>query len=261
MLKTIFGLFGLVVLPCIAAAQSGTPGGAPGSGGVFIQEPTPLQIASDEGTLAFERPKLDFAPQSMGIENCANVSLTNTTDHPRLLTQLRSLDPRHFKISSPSSEMLPITVGANTSFYINVCFKADETKEYASALVAIFQSDTARLALSGKGVTPPEVLKLPDEAAITDIKFKKHRALASWTFQFGLKTRAYAKLTLESMAGKVVRLFPFEELKTPGYYEVNFDGKSDAGTKVEKGAYVLRLEATDPTNGKHTHSSKILVIK
>ncbi|MDP4198130.1 MAG: hypothetical protein Q8922_01720 [Bacteroidota bacterium] len=249
MRKSVIGFFVLFIFPSIVLAQ--------GSGGVFIQPQQPIRIASDEGTLAFERPKLDFAPQSIGIENCANVSLTNTTDHPRLLTQLRSMDPRHFSISSPSAEMLPITVGANTSFYINICFKAEETKAYASKVIAIFQSDTVLLTLSGKGVTPPEVMKLPDDAAITAVKFKKHQ----WTFQFGLKSRAYVKLTLENMTGKVVRTFPFEELKTPGYYEVPFNGKSDADKKLEKGMYVLRLEATDPSNGKKIHSSKVVTIR
>src|ERR1035437_1469515 len=226
MRKTVFCFVLLVMFAVRTHAQGG--------GGVFIQQPSPVQIASDDGTLAFERPKLEFAPQSVGIENCANVSLTNTTDHPRLLTQLRSLDARHFKISSPSSEMLPITVGTNTSFYINICFKADEPKAYASTLVAIFQSDTVRLTLAGKGVTPPEVLKLPTEAAITNITYKKH----AWTFQYGLKSRAYAKLTLESMEGKVVKSFQSEDLKTPGYYEVTFDGKSEAGKKLDKGMYI-----------------------
>lgn len=225
--------------------------------GVFVQQPAPVQISTDEGTLAFERPKLDFAPQSVGIENCDNVSLTNTTDHPRLLTQLRSLDPRHFKISSPNQEMLPITVGANTSFYINVCFKAEETKPYASTLIAIFQTDTVRLSVSGKGLVPPEVVKLPEEAAITEVTYKKK----IWKFRYGLKTRAYAKLALENVKGQTVKTFPSEELKTAGYYELTFNGVGDNGKKIDKGMYILRLEAVDPTNAKKTHSSKVIWVK
>jgi hypothetical protein len=225
--------------------------------GVFIQQPEPVKISPDEGTLAFERPKLEFAPQSVGIENCENVSLTNTTDHPRLLTQLRSLDSRHFKISSPNQEMLPITVGGNTSFYINICFKAEETKPYSSTVLAIFQTDTVRLTVSGKGLTPPDVIKLLDEAAITEATFKKK----VWTFRYGLKNRAYAKLTLENINGQTVKSFPSEELKTAGYYEFKFDGVGDRGKKLDKGMYILRLEAVDPTTGKKTHSSKVITIK
>jgi hypothetical protein len=225
--------------------------------GVFVQQPEPVKISPDEGTLAFERPKLEFAPQSVGIENCENVSLTNTTDHPRLLTQLRSLDPRHFKISSPNQEMLPITVGANTSFYINICFKADETKPYSSTIIAIFQTDTVRLAVNGKGLTPPEVVKLPQEAAITEATFKKKE----WIFRYGLKNRAYAKLALENIKGQTVKTFPSEELKTAGYYEFKFNGIGDNGKKLDKGMYILRLEAVDPTNGNKTHSSKVITLK
>lgn len=245
LLRTTLAIFAICLVAPLVSAQSG---------GVFIQPQTPVKIAPDEGTLAFERPTLDFAAQSIGPENCANVSLTNTTDHPRLLTSLRSLDPRHFSISSPSNEMLPITVGANTSFYINVCFKAEELKSYSSAIVAVFQSDTVRLSLSGRGVTPPEVEKLPTDAAITDIKHKKNK----WTFRFGLKNRSYVKLTLENLAGKTVKNFPFEALKTPGYYEAEFAGLGDDGKKLEHGNYILRLEASDPTNGSRTHSSKMV---
>ena len=225
--------------------------------GVFVQQPEPVKISPDEGTLAFERPRLEFAPQSVGIENCANVSLTNTTDHPRLLTQLRSLDPRHFKISSPNQEMLPITVGANTSFYINICFKAEEVKDYHTTIIAIFQTDTVRLTVIGKGLTPPEVVKLPAEAAITEAIYKKHE----WTFRYGLKDRAYAKLALENIKGQTVKTFPSEELKTAGYYEFKFNGIGDNGKKLDKGMYILRLEAVDPRNGNKTHSSKVITIK
>jgi len=224
--------------------------------GVFIQKQPQIKLSPDEGTLAFERDKIEFAPQSTGIENCVNMSLTNTTDHPRLLTELKSSDPKHFYITSPAQGMLPLTIGANSTFILNLCFKADEVKPYSSQLLAIFQTDTVRLGLSGRGVTPPEVVPIPKETSITEIRFKNHK----WTFQFGLAKRSTIKLMLESMVGKTVRNFPFEEVKTAGYYEVTFDGKSDSGTKLEKGAYILRLEATDMTKTK-SHSSKLVTIK
>src|SRR4051812_28229169 len=109
----------LLLLSAPAFAQ-GDPGG------VFLQKQQPLKISPDEGTLAFEREHIDFAPQSAGIENCVNMSLTNSTDHPRLLTELKSLDPRHFYVTSPAQGMLPLTIGANSTFILNLCFKADE---------------------------------------------------------------------------------------------------------------------------------------
>jgi len=218
---------------------------------------TPLPIASDEGTLSFERSDLSFAPQSTGIQNCVNIGLNNTTDRPRLLTQLRSLDPKHFTITSPAAEMLPLTIGANTTFYINLCFKADEVKTYSSELLAIFQGDTVRLKLNGRGVAPPEVLPVPTETSITEVRHKGHQ----WIFQFGLKTRTTVRLVLEDMLGKVVRNFPFQEVKTPGYYEVSFDEKSDIGKKLAKGTYILRLEAIDSQAHTSVHSSKMITIK
>jgi hypothetical protein len=228
-----------------------------GQGSVFLQPGSPVQIASTEGTLSFERERLDFAPQSTGVENCANISLTNTTDHPRLLTQLRSLDPRHFYVVSPAEGMLPLTIGANTTFYINLCFKADDVKAYESQLLAIFQTDTVRLHLTARGLAAPQVKPVPEKTEITSVKAKKHK----WTFQFGLHTRGTIKLTLENMLGKIQRTFPFEEVKTPGYYEVLFDEKNDLGKKIDKGGYILRLEVTEQPSNTKAHSSKFVVIK
>ncbi len=216
-----------------------------------------INLGSDGGTLAFERGEVTFAPQSAGIENCVNIAINNSTDRPRLMTQLRSLDPKHFYVTSPSPEMLPITIGANTTFYLNLCFKADKVRSYESELLAIFQGDTVRLKLSGRALAPPEVMPVPTETSLTTIRHKRHQ----WIFQFGLKTRGTVRLTLENIVGKVVRNFPFDALKTPGYYEVAFDERSDVGKKLPAGSYVLRLEVVDQQSHTTIHSSKLIEIK
>jgi hypothetical protein len=223
----------------------------------FEHTPPPLPLGHDGGTLAFERSELSFAPQSTGIENCVNVAIDNTTDHPRLLTELKSLDPKHFYVTSPTKEMMPLTIGANATFYLNLCFKADEVRQYDTRVLAIFQGDTIPLKISGKGVAPPDVVPIPSETGITGVKNKKH----NWTFDFGLKTRGTVKLTLENMLGKVVRSFPFEGVKTPGFYETTFDEKSDLGKKLEKGDYILHLEVTDQKTKTSAHDSKLIKIK
>jgi hypothetical protein len=240
-LAILFAVLSMVSIRARAQVQQGAPA---------------LPLGGSEGTLAFERSELTFAPQSAGIENCINIAINNTTDHPRLLTQFKSLDPKHFFVTSPAQEMLPLTVGPNTTFYLNLCFKADKAETYESTLLAIFQSDTVRLKLSGRGLAPPEVMPLPTETALTDIRHKKHQ----WTFQFGLKTRGTVHLTLEDIDGKVVRNFPFDALKTPGYYEVTFDERSDAGKKLPAGSYVLRLEVADGQSKTTVHSSKLVKI-
>ncbi len=219
--------------------------------------PQPIPLGHETGSLAFERSELTFAPQSTGIENCVNVAIDNTTDHPRLLSELRSLDPRHFYVTSPTKEMMPLTIGANSTFYLNLCFKADEVKDYTTRVLAIFQGDTVPLKISGRGVEPPAIVPVPSETGITNVKSKKH----VWTFQFGLKTRGTIKLTLEDVMSKTVRNFPFDGVKAPGYYETTFDEKSDAGKKLAKGDYILRLEVTDQKAKTSAHSSKLVKIK
>ncbi len=223
----------------------------------FEHTPPPIPLGHDAGSLAFEHSELTFAPQSTGIENCVNVAIDNTTDHPRLLTELRSLDPRHFYVTSPAREMMPLTIAANSTFYLNVCFKADEVRPYQSQVLAIFQGDTVALKISGKGVAPPQVVPIPAETGLTDVTHKKH----NWTFKFGLKTTGTVHLTLEDMMGKVVRNFPFEAVKTAGFYETPFDEKDDKGKKIAKGSYILRLEVTDQKTRQKTHSSKLVTIK
>ncbi|HEY3876411.1 MAG TPA: hypothetical protein VGM92_13125 [Candidatus Kapabacteria bacterium] len=223
----------------------------------FQHSSIPQPVGNEGGTIAFERPDLTFAPQSTGIENCVNIAINNISDHPRLLTQLKSLDPRHFYVTSPAAEMLPITVSANTTFYLNICFKADEVRDYATDVLAVFQNDTAQLHITAKGLAAPEVVPVPKETSITEVTYKKH----NWIFTFGLKTRGTVKLTLEDMMGKVVRNFPFQAVKSPGYYETTFDQKSDAGKKLPKGSYILRLEATDQQSRTTAHSSRLVTIK
>jgi hypothetical protein len=106
-------------------------------------------------------------------------------------------------------------------------------------------------------VIPPEVVPIPSETGISGVKVKKH----IWTFDFGLKTRGTVHLTLENLMGKTVRNFPFEAVKTPGFYETTFDEKSDLGKKLDKGDYVLRLEVTDQKSKTVAHSSKLVKIK
>jgi hypothetical protein len=251
-LKPIFPSFRAGAFLVIALAVFSTPSFAQ-----FEHTSPPMQLGHEGGSIAFERSELTFAPQSTGIENCVNIAIDNTTDHPRLLTELRSLDPKHFYVTSPAKEMLPLTIGANSTFYLNLCFRADEVRPYETRILAIFQGDTVPLKISGKGVAPPQVVPIPGETSITNVKYKKH----NWTFQFGLKTRGNVKLTLEDMMGKTVRNFPFDAGKSPGYYETMFDEKSDAGKKIEKGDYILRLELTDAQTKKTEHSSKLIKIK
>jgi hypothetical protein len=246
-LKTIFPSFLVLALAVVT-----TPSFAQ-----FEHTPPPIPLGHDGGSLAFERSELSFAPQSTGIENCVNVAIDNTTDHPRLLTELRSLDPKHFYVTSPAKEMMPLTIAANSTFYLNLCFKADEVRPYETRVLAIFQTDTIPLKISGKGVAPPDVVPIPSETGLTDATYKKH----NWTFGFGLKTRGTVHLTLEDMMGKVVRNFPFEAVKTPGYYQAVFDEKSDVGKKLDKGNYILRLEVTDSQSKTKAHSSKLVKIK
>jgi hypothetical protein len=237
-----------------ALAQVPTP-----QSGVFIQQNTPQQrMYPSEGTLEFERVRVDFAPQSLGVENCVNIPLNNTTDHPRVLLHLLSLEPNSFYISSPAESMLPLTIGGNSSLYINICFKATKLGEYKSSVLAIFQDDTVRLGLIGKGIAAPTAAPIPKETKLIVTKGrKKHES----TIQIDLSRRAVVRLNLENSLGKTLRSFPFDDIKTPGVYQVTFDEKSDAGKRLDRGTYYLRMEVVDLDAHTTSHDSKTITIR
>ncbi len=238
--------------PIASFAQSGQ------NSPVFVEPVAPKpRMWPSKGSIEFERLRLDFAPQSVGITNCVNIPINNTTDRPRQLTALISHDPTHFSISSPAEVMLPMTIGANSSLYIAVCFKGDKVKEYKSDLLAAFQSDTVRLGLSGKVIEKKDAPAVPTNTELTIQKKKKNQ----WKITIGLPRHATILLHLENALGKTIRNFPFSDVKAPGYYEVDFDGKDDNEKPLEAGGYVLRLEMSDLESHAKSHTSSRIEVK
>ena len=245
----------LTIAPAALFAQN-TP--MPSAPQVFIEGGGDVQrMPGEKGLLGFERTRIDFASQSTGIENCVNVPITNTTDHPRLLTKLVAKDPSTFYISSPSDAMLPLTIGANSTLFINVCFKPTEVRAYASQVIARFGDDSSVLVLAGKGVKAPVVQPIPKETKILGVKKTKHE----WTIDIGLSVHAVIRLAVEDAMAHKLRTFPFDDTKVPGIYQVTFDGKNDLGKKLPKGTYYLRLEVVNRENNTTIHDSKTIVIK
>jgi hypothetical protein len=234
------------------------PGAPPQSPQVFIEGAGPQpRMFGDKGLLGFERTRLDFAPQGTGIENCANVPITNTTEHPHLLTRLISKDPTHYYVSSPSEAMLPLTVGPNSTLFINVCFKPNEVKPYQSEILALFGDDTSHLTVTGRGIKAPLAQPIPKVSRLADvIKTKK-----DWTIDIDLASHGIIRLAVEDAMAHKLRTFPFDDTKAPGVYQVTFDGKDDAGKKLPKGSYYLRLEVVNRENNTTIHDSKTIVVK
>jgi hypothetical protein len=251
-----FATFSVIAVPALLRAQA--PTGLPTTPQVFIEgggEET--RMPGEKGLLGFERTRVDFMTQGTGIENCANVPITNTTDHPRLLTKLTSHDPATFYISSPSEMMLPLTIGANSTLFINVCFKPADVRAYHTEVIARFGDDSSVLVLDGKGVKAPAVQPIPKETKILSVKKGKH----DWTIDVGLSVHSVIRLAIEDAMAHKIRTFPFDDTKVPGIYQVTFDGKDDLGKKIAKGTYYLRLEVVNRENNTTIHDTKTIAIK
>ena len=235
----------------VATAQLGQPSPLPGS----VQPPGVASLPP----VAFERPMLDFLTQGVGQENCVNVQLTNRTSKPVVLTLLRSLDAKHFRLNSPASEMMPMTLEPNSSVYINVCFKAEREKEFKSWIIAVVGSDTLRLVVMGRGVKQKSVGPLPQKLDLKILKPVKHKF--DRTFSIDLPMRSTVTLEVRDILGKTVRKLLLNDMKSAGEYQVEFNWKDDEQKPLHAGTYVVRLEVNSLESHETDHLSQMITLK
>lgn len=229
----------------------------------------------------FERDLMDFNSQGLDQENCVNLSLVNRTDRPRALTGLYSADPAHYKIASPTSAMLPITIGPYSSMYVAICFKTSRPGQYNSRVVAVFNSDSAVLQVHGMGLGDSPALQdqfhsfetdlrvsedftlHPKKAAVKNVSLMvdPKSKLPQNTIYLSLNSQSGVTLVLTDALGKVVRKFFDNEGKAMGEYAVMFDGRDQNEKPLEPGGYVLRAEIKDLQTQQLKTFSKHITLK
>jgi len=228
----------------------------------------------------FERPMHNFASQGLNQENCINISLLNNTDKPRKMTELMTEDDEHYKITSPSQSMLPITLPAYSTMYVAVCFTATAQGAYHSKLYAIFDRDTATLELIGEGMgdapMPPmgmaPVKSYQNDLKVSNLftlgKVKKIRLskankkdLPPNKIYVSLASQSAVTVLLTNSLGSTVRKYFDNEGKAAGEYEFEFDGKDTFDQPLPAGNYYVRAEIKDLTTQRVYVMTKKIAVK
>jgi len=76
-----------------------------------------------------------------------------------------------------------------------------------------------------------------------------------------LPTESSLSLSIYDILGQKVRTL-LEEQRPAGYFDVEWDGKNDAGVRVGSGAYFYRAEATSSSGERRfSEMKKMAVVK
>jgi flagellar hook assembly protein FlgD len=73
------------------------------------------------------------------------------------------------------------------------------------------------------------------------------------TLRYSLKEAGKVRIEIYNLKGQMVRSFSNDH-SSPGYYQVNWDGKDAMGRKVSSGVYMYRM-----VSGRY-HSTKKMVL-
>jgi hypothetical protein len=70
-----------------------------------------------------------------------------------------------------------------------------------------------------------------------------------WSLAVGVERPCHTALKVYNILGQLVRTL-VDEGKTPGKYEINWDGNDDSGKEVGSGIYFYQLRTRDYTDTK-----------
>lgn len=79
-------------------------------------------------------------------------------------------------------------------------------------------------------------------------------------FGFGISDLGFVELKIYDMVGREVKTLVKEQLG-PGRYEVQWDGRDNAGKAVASGMYIYRLKISSPGAGSAILSKKMILIR
>jgi hypothetical protein len=224
---------------------------------------TPKLVAIDAPpvppALTLNINELKFGSQGVNVESCMYVGISNTSATAQTITRLFTDDDKNYSIPSPAQKMLPISIQPHNEVKISVCFKPAKIGEYKSRLVVKTSQDSAVIPVSGKGIKPEDVGKLPKtDLTVTQVKKKKH----SWDFKLQLATSAKITMQLFDELGAMKLAFLGGDFKNEGVYEFSFEGLDKEKQKLPPGKYYLRCVIEDIARGNQTTKfTKVVEIK
>lgn len=209
-------------------------------------------------SLEFDQKEVKFGASGAGIQTCQYLTVKNTTDQPQVVIGLQTSNPAQFSIPSPTQEMLPITIRRGGTMTMSICFTPDKVGDFKTELSLRTGKEVVKLPISGKGIKPEDVARLPKtEITISAPKKKKK----DWII--GLKLPKSSKLVLQLLdpLGTTVKTYVNNEIMNEGNYEFAFNGTDAAGKKVEAGSYYVRMTGAEMYTNKEIKISKMFAYK
>jgi hypothetical protein len=219
---------------------------------------TPKMVAVDAPpppTLSFDLTEIKFGSQSVSVQSCIYVKITNTGKKPVKMTGIYSSDRKNYSIPSPSLQMFPMTLNADLDMTISVCFKPEKLGEFNSNLIVRTEDDSIMIPITGKGITAEDVAKLPkNELVATKSKKKK----GEWNIQVKLINPSKITVQLFDILGNVAQTYYNGANKPEGVYEATFDGLNAKQQKLPPGKYYVRCIIEDPLRNTKETMTKII---
>lgn len=194
-----------------------------------------------QAEVAFGQSSFDFNTQGVGVPNCINIPLTNRTDKPQSLKELRS-NLGVFTISSPAEEMLPIEVQPGGTMYVAVCFRPTDVKNYAGKITAVFGNDSTVMEVTGGGIhIDPVKIPTKDDLRVVAAKGTGH----DFVFEVDLSHSMAIELTVTDALGTLLKSYTFGEIKQAGPYKFAFNCRDPKGNALPNGKYYVKLATID----------------
>ena len=229
---------------------------------------TVLNVKEAEGALRIASLQTDWEGQTalVSIKNAVvgvNMSIDSWGwwgDVPRLLRNAivyahRMSGPSWLSVS-PDHGIVP----PNNTLYVNVLFDAtglDQADYYAD--LVLFSNDPLRstVIIPGKFkmAVPVETVEnnLPDKFALYQNYPNPFNPVT--TIKYDLPQTVHVAIQVYSILGEKVATLVNEE-QQPGYYSIEWNGRSDSGKKVASGMYIYTINA-----GEFKQVNRMMLIK
>jgi len=252
-MKYIFSFFFVLALSTQHLALSTAHAQTKLSPMVAIDAPPPVQP-----TISFNMQEVKFGGQATEVESCIHVQIINTSKTPQRITAIYVEDERNYSLPSPNKKMFPLTISPTKNLDVSVCFNPKAAKSYPSRLVVRTESDSSTLPISGKGMKPADLKKLPKNDLII---MKARGKRKQQTFKVQLVNDSKITLQLYDALGAVKLTYANGDIKKEGVYEYTFDGLDSQKKKLEPGTYYLRCEINEVSRiGATTKFTKVVKI-
>jgi hypothetical protein len=186
------------------------------------------------------------------------VQITNTVPTEQRIKRLYVADGKDYSIPSPSQQMLPITVPANSGVTISVCFKPLTPGDHDSYLAVVTERDSFSVKIQGKGLKVEDLAKMPKAGLTIEQNKKKSK---QWLFRVRLLAQARVTLQVFDPLGMLVQTFSMNDLKQEGVYEQVFEGLDKGHLPLPAGTYYVRCVVDEIARNSPQTFTKTVTIK